>query len=87
MAASLELHGYLAFEHEDKSLCEGRAERSADGELGGHLGEAGTQLRRRVNDEIDVLGAGKGRADERVRRLQQVIGFEAASSGSQVMHA
>ncbi len=87
MAVRLDLDGYLAFEHKDKSLCRGRAQRSAGRELRGHLGEAGAQLGRRVNDEFDALGAWKWRANERVGRLQKVIGFETASCSSQVMHA
>jgi hypothetical protein len=44
-------------------------------------------LGRGMNDEVDALGAWKRRANERVGCLQKVIGFEAASCGSQVMHA
>jgi len=87
MTSALDLDGDLAFKYKDKSLCEGGAQRSAGRELRGHLGKAGTQLGRRVNDELDALGSWKRRADEGVGCLQQVIGFEAASCGSQMMHA
>jgi hypothetical protein len=87
MIVSLDLDGYLTLEYKDKSLSEGGTQCSAGRKLRRHLGEAGAQLGCGVNNEVDALGAWKRRADERFGGLQKVIGFEAASCDSQMMHA
>ena len=71
----------------EKSLRRCGTERATGGELGGHLREARAQLRRGMNHELHTFCAWKGRADECVRRLKQVIGFEAASCNSEVVHS
>ena len=40
-----------------------------------------------MDDELHAFCAGKRRADERVRGLQQVVGLQAASCCSQMVHA
>ena len=49
----------LAVEDIKKPLRLRRAERAAGNELGGHLREARTQLRRGVNNELHSLSAGQ----------------------------
>ena len=56
---SVRFYFNLAVEDIKKSLCRRGAERAAGNELGGHLREARSQLRRGVNDELHSLGAGQ----------------------------
>ena len=77
----------LAFEDIEKALRRRGARACPGGELGGHLREARAELRRSMDHELHALGAGKRRADKRVRGLKQVIGFETASRYSKVVHA
>ena len=73
-AARLDLE--LAVEDVEKSLRRSGRQRAAGYELRGHLSKARAQLRRSVDDELHPLRAGQRRANERVRRLQQMIGLE-----------
>jgi hypothetical protein len=76
---------HFAVEHIKKALCRRRPERSARGKLRSHLRKARAQLRRHVDDELDILRFWQRRADKRVRRLEQVICLQAASGYSQMV--
>jgi len=69
----------LPVEDIEKSLSRGRWQRAAGNKLDGHLREARAQLRSGVNDELYAIGAGQGRADKCIWRLQQVIRLPAAA--------
>lgn len=77
----------FALKYIEKALRGRGAERATRRKLPRHLREPGAELRRYMNHELDSGGAGQRRADEGVRRLQQVIRPQAASSCSQMMQS
>jgi hypothetical protein len=68
----------VTVENVDESLGRRWAKRPAGSELRCHLRKARSELRRDMHDEVDIRRAGQRRADECVRRLQQVIRLQAA---------
>ena len=70
----------FAFQQIEKPLRRRGSQRTSRLKLGGHLRKLRTQLWRNVDDEVHAIRAGKRRADECIRRVQQVILLQAASS-------
>ena len=82
-----ESHGYAAFQHIKKTLPMRRSQRAPGFELGGVLGEGGSDGRRRVHNNGYRIEAGQRHADEGIRRLQQVGGLAIAAGVSEVIHS
>ncbi len=85
--AALGVQLQFAFEDVEKALRGRGPERPSSCELGGHLREARSHSGRGVDDEIHAIRTGQGRANKCIRRLQQVVGFQAAPGRSEMMHA
>jgi hypothetical protein len=84
--AALGVQLQLAFQNKQDSLRRRRTENATGQKFRRHLREARSHSGRGVDDEIHAIRTGQGRANKRVRRLDQVIGLKAATSGSEMMH-
>ena len=71
---------HFAFEHVDESLRRDWRKRSSSFKLGRVLRESRADGRRGMNDGRRLLHPGERRADERVGRLQKVVGSMSAAS-------
>src|SRR5579859_2168127 len=82
-----ESHRDAAFQHIEKTLPMSRSEGAPGFELGGVLGEGGSDGGRRVHNNGYRIEAGKRHADEGIRRLQKVGGLAVAACVSELMHS
>src|ERR1700694_2043781 len=85
MTAGVGFQLQFTLENIEESLCRRWPQHAATAELRRHLCEPRAQLRSSVNYELHALRTRQRSANESVGRLQQMIGFEAASCCSQIM--